>query len=207
MRRASYTRAACAVVLAGSVVLVVAGCGADAPAASPPTSGVGRVGDPGPSATTPVTTRPAATTTKWPKEQQDVLDALNRALAARDEAAASGSPFTHGMASTHVDPYLSRVQTRIFDRARAGQRARYPEQSVNKVEPISVVMDGDRAVVAACSIDDAVIYEVDTGNVVNADVSTALVRYLLLRIDETWKVSEYEITSRKNGASTCDDLS
>jgi hypothetical protein len=187
---------------------VVVGCGTDAPVASPGSGTRGTSHVPASPTTRAVgTTSTTAAAPTWSPEQQAVVDALSRALQARDAAAAAGNGFTEEMSATHTDPYLSKVRNRLLDRRRAGQSARYPANTLNRVDPLEVAfLDDGRAVVTACSIDDAVIYESASGTVINDAVTTALVRYLLVRAEGVWKVSEYEIVGRKDGASTCDNL-
>lgn len=161
-----------------------------------------------PTTTAPTTTAAPTTTTKtWTPQEQEVIDALLRGLAVQDQARAAGNGFTDDMKATHVDPLLSVVRNRILDRRKAGQRSKYPENSVAKTTVESIEFsEQPKATILACLVDDAVVYEVATGTVINDDVATARVRFVLVRDQGLWKLAEYNILNRKDGASTCEGL-
>ena len=70
-----------------------------------------------------------------------------------------------------------------------------------QVEVIEV--DGDRAVVQECVVDDQVVIRRDSGEVVNDAVATHNVRGELQKIDGVWRVSEARLVQRWEGVAGC----
>jgi hypothetical protein len=185
-----------------AIVGLTVACGQDAPeSGSRPSS----VSGPQPSMNA-TTTAPGTTSTTWTPQQQEIVDALRRAMAAWDRAAEVGHGFIPEMEASFVDPMLSHTRNVIFDDRRKGVLAKYPVNSVHELTPLQVSFDQDTGKVTACLVDDAVMYEVTSGSIVNDHVVTALVRFTMRRVDGSWKVSEYLIQNRTEGASTCDEL-
>lgn len=80
-------------------------------------------------------------------------------------------------------------------------RARPNPADFRKVTVVEV--DGDRAVVQECFVDDGLVVRRDTGEVVNDTVATHNVRGELVRIDGAWRVSEARLVQRWEGVAGC----
>jgi hypothetical protein len=98
---------------------------------------------------------------------------------------------------------LDQARLNLRERRDLGQASRSPEPSVYRHEPIVQSVDGETAVVSDCSVDDTLLYEVDTGLVVNDDVATLQWRTTVVRDSEGWKVSANELEMQWEGLGGC----
>jgi hypothetical protein len=57
--------------------------------------------------------------------------------------------------------------------------------------------------VVDCSIDDGVLFDTHTGEVINDDVATVLWRTTVVRGDDAWKVSFNSIEQEWEGIAGC----
>lgn len=80
-------------------------------------------------------------------------------------------------------------------------RARPNPADIRTVTVVEV--DGDRAVVQECFVDDGLVVRRDTGEVVNDTIATHNVRGELVRIDGAWRVSEARLVQRWEGVAGC----
>lgn len=79
-----------------------------------------------------------------------------------------------------------------------------PAENPHDLQQVQVIeIDGDRAVVQECVVDDLVVVRRDSGDVVNDAVATHNVRGELLRVDGVWRVSEARLVQRWEGVAGC----
>ncbi|MBI2705988.1 MAG: hypothetical protein HYX32_11975 [Actinobacteria bacterium] len=192
--------------------VVVAGC-----AGASPEVGSGRPSDrsavrptpasgaPG-STEAPADTAPATTAPRWTPEQQVIVDAYLRALDGEHRADYVSNPDVPGFMETHLDPLRQKIRNTLIQRKIAKQQAKFPESSVYRVDVEQVeLVDGNTARITTCTVDDAVVYEVSTGRVVDDKVSTARLEGTLRLDGGVWKLAERTIVNKKDGVTTCDD--
>lgn len=95
----------------------------------------------------------------------------------------------------------------VFDAVQAnrlgGRAIRLPEGSVSRRDVEVVSMSADRATVRDCSVDDAVVVGVDTGEVLDDDVVTRLSTGELVLEDGSWRVSTTRIEQTWEGVAGC----
>lgn len=66
-----------------------------------------------------------------------------------------------------------------------------------------VMVSGDQAVVQECFVDDGLVIQRDTGDVVNDTIATHSVRGELTRTDGAWRVSGTRLIQRWEGVAGC----
>jgi hypothetical protein len=145
----------------------------------------------------------AASSEDWSLEQQEVIDGY---LAARDAFSASlesPDPADPALAATHVDPMLAEVRNTNAEWLGFGQAGRFPDGSVAFVEPLSVEVDGDTATIETCGVDDSIVYDTTTGEVLDDDVVTVQATSTLVRDGGIWKLSTRSEVQRWEGVAGC----
>lgn len=197
---------------------VVTGCSGSGGATSTSTTTPVRVATSGTSsgASTPagsVTSLPASTSTTTTAAagsipgltagEQAVADAYLAAMTEFDRTGATVQPMDPGLPATMVDPMLNHVRVDLVNMRDQGQAARFPDDTKRKTVITAVRVSGHEATVTACSVDDAVVYTVATGAVVNDDVSTADITATMQRVDGVWKLAWREIGNKRAGVQSC----
>jgi hypothetical protein len=99
-----------------------------------------------------------------------------------------------------------RVVTRNLEDMRArGHATRLPPGSKRGQDPRVVELQADGSVeVTSCEVDDSIVYEVDTGAVVNDDAVTNVISATLIEESGQWKVTFSERTETSPGIVECD---
>lgn len=147
---------------------------------------------------TPVTTAPGTTA------EQEVIDRYVGYWNARFNANAGvpnpDDPALRDFATgRQLDAVVAETQSNL-DSGVAFERAAEP----HNIQRITVVeIDGDRAVVQECVVDDGLVVSRDTGEVVDDSVSTHNVQAEMLRVDGVWKVSEARLLQQFEGVAGC----
>jgi len=85
----------------------------------------------------------------------------------------------------------------------AGRAVRLPENSISEHHAEVVSVDGDTATVRDCSINDGLVVDVETGEVVNDEVVTRLGTGTLVREDGRWKVATTAVEQTWEGVAGC----
>lgn len=164
---------------------------------------------PGPTADATTTTSTAAPTTTTeppaPTTEDEVAAAFMAAASAQDQAFLTSDPADAGIAATRVEPSLSALRDVLADRSAAGLVLRYP----NGIPPekqirATRVLSPTTAELTVCVIDNAQLVRSDSGAVVNAETTSRLVRFQLVRSDGTWKVRDTEQISARPGSGGCE---
>ena len=183
-------------------------------ATSAPTSTGAATLEPSSTPTAAPTTTPAepeaeetSTTAAQDESSIEILlgDAVRAYFDAR-EAASSGprpDPTDPALAEVAASAELERLIQSIQDKVDAGQAIRPGEQALADIGVGFVEQAGDFATVAACSIDDGVIFDVATGDVVNDEVLTHNYRVDLALLDGVWKVTEIVRVQQWEGVGGC----
>ena len=147
---------------------------------------------------TPVTTAPGTTA------EQEVIDRYVGYWNARFNANAGvpnpDDPALRDFATgRQLDAVVAETQSNL-DSGVAFERAAEP----HNIQRVTVVeIDGDRAVVHECVVDDGLVVSRDTGEVVDDSVSTHNVQAEMLRVDGVWKVSEARLLQQFEGVAGC----
>ncbi|MBK6856893.1 MAG: hypothetical protein IPG97_10195 [Microthrixaceae bacterium] len=147
---------------------------------------------------TPVTTAPGTTA------EQEVIDRYVGYWNARFNANAGvpnpDDPALRDFATgRQLDAVVAETQSNL-DAGVAFERATEP----HNIQRVTVVeIDGDRAVVQECVVDDGLVVSRDTGEVVDDSVSTHNVQAEMLRVDGVWKVSEARLLQQFEGVAGC----
>ena len=109
-------------------------------------------------------------------------------------------------------PMLDEVATgaayeALFEAAQAnrlgGRVLRLPEDSVSRHDAEVVSISGDRAVVRDCNVDDGLVVDADSGEVLDDDVVTRLGTATLVREDGRWKVARTRVRQTWEGVAGC----
>jgi len=147
---------------------------------------------------TPVTTAPGTTA------EQEVIDRYVGYWNARFNANAGvpnpDDPALRDFATgRQLDAVVAETQSNL-DSGVAFERAAEP----HNIQRVTVVeIDGDRAVVQECVVDDGLVVSRDTGEVVDDSVNTHNVQAEMTRVDGVWKVSEARLLQQFEGVAGC----
>ena len=165
----------------------------------------GTAPDPTPRSTT-TTTEPTTTTLS---ELDQKIEAAKAAYLAFMHAvrAAEAAPVTPhlpdvqavmtGLQQTQITANLEGMQAR-------GEAVRLPENSQDSQEVLTASLQPDGSVLLkACEINDAIVYDVATGAVVDDDVITIEVDVTVVQENGVWKVADTVITEESNGVVPC----
>lgn len=151
------------------------------------------------------TTSTEATTTTAPanEAEQAVLDAYKGYF---DAILAANDP------PDQFHPALRQYATgeafqSVFEAAQgnrlAGRALRLPESSRTEHRAEIVSIEGEQATVRDCAIDDVLVVNIGTGEVVNDEVATQLRTATLVREEGSWKVSFTKLEQRWEGIAGC----
>lgn len=198
------------IALAVLLCLSTLGCSGDDGATSSTTTTESRR----PSTTTEATTSTApteSTTTTTPGSapsgQTDEDEIVARYIGYWDArlAANSGTPNPDDPAlrdfatGAQLDAVIAETRTNLEE----GLALRPADDPADFQQVEVIEVDGDRAVVQECFVDDQVVIRRDSGEVVNDAVATHNVRGELQRIDGVWRVSEARLVQRWEGVAGC----
>lgn len=190
----------CVATLSIALVLMAGSCGDPDSISAPPTS------EPPSSSMTTTSAVSSSSTTATSLVPLDAivftsyksaLDAFNHALADPP------NPDDPLLAQTMVDPMLGQAMKLAGEWRGFGQAGKAPPDSVRRITLISSDVDGDRATIEACSVDDGIVYEPATGTVLNDKVTTAHDRATLTLVDGIWKLATREQVEKWEGVAGC----
>jgi len=159
------------------------------------------------SSTSTTTTTTATTAAPAPSDQTAEEEIVARYIGYWDArlAANSGTPDPDAPAlrdfatGAQLDAVIAETRANLDQ----GLALRRPDDPVGfqKVQVIEV--DGDRAVVQECVVDDLVVVRRDGGAIVNDAIATHNVRGELQKVDGVWRVSEARLVQRWEGVAGC----
>jgi hypothetical protein len=181
--------------LVGALVLAAGACG----------------GDDGEESSDP----PAASTTSAPTTTTTLDDETRKEEAAKAAYLAYWEAYMEATTEP-VDPQLpamqqlmtgdhQRVVTRdLDDRQARGEAARLPANSHLRHEVLSAELQPDGSVrITECEVNDAIIYDVVSGAVINDDVVTKLATATMVNEGGSWKIADSVVVRRWPGAVEC----
>lgn len=198
------------------LLALVAGCGSDDDGATGSTTTLDRTTSTARSSTTGGTSGTTSSVSSSTPTSSDgsgtTLDLADQAIVdayvgywdAR-LAANTGTPnpqdpaLTQYATGNQLEAVIAETQKNL-DEGRAFQAAPNPA-NFRRVTVVSV--DGDRAEVQECFVDDTQVVERSTGRVLNDAVSTQSVLGTLRLVDGSWRVSGSELVQRWEGVAGC----
>lgn len=199
--------------------LAVAACSSSDPSESLATSTTEAVTTTDPSVSTPAPTDAPTTTptvvptlapepTEAPEDEpiETVIAGRIRGFFDAREAANAGpvpDPADPALAEVAAGEALASAAAETQRRLDDGRAIRAGEQALAEIWVGSVRLDDDTAQAAACSVDDGVIYEVATGDVVNDDVVTHSYVVDLQLSGDAWKVIRVVRLQQWEGVAGC----
>jgi hypothetical protein len=196
-----------------AAVLLLASCGGDdGPDASPGPETTSTTNDhsttSGLTSSTTSTARDSSTTTNTgtpaSSAEQEIIDRYIAFWDARF-AANSGTPNPNdpALAEYATGEQLTSVVAETQENFNEGLafRARPDPADFRQVTVVSV--EGDQAVVQECFVDDGLVIERATGDVVNDTIATHSVRGELARVEGEWRVSSTRLVQRWEGVNGC----
>jgi len=146
----------------------------------------------------PPTTAPGTT------PEQEVIDRYVGYWNARFEAnSGTPDPGAAGLGEFATGAQLEAVIEETQSNLDGGLGIREADDPHDFQKVTVVEIDGDRAVVQECVVSDEVLFNRDTGEIVNDVVATHNVRGELLRVDGRWKVSSARLLQRFEGVAAC----
>lgn len=80
---------------------------------------------------------------------------------------------------------------------------RLPANSVGESRVRVIEIDGKEATLQECVVNDGVVYEVDTGEVIDDSVVTRNVRATMRRVDSEWKLAAARVVQKWEGVAGC----
>lgn len=181
-----------------ALILVATACGGSSKSASPsdPTTTVNTAPPAGPS---PVVEAAA----EQERAKQEVLDAYLANWKAWDTATDPANPDFPGLAETRTGPALEAAVDQISAWKFTGRVAHDPANSISRNRPEVVSVDGEKALVRDCSVDDGLVVIAATGEVVNDIVETALFEASMVIEDGRWKVQSLKVVDTWEGVAGC----
>jgi len=130
----------------------------------------------------------------------EVETAYRNAVQAAETAATVPSPDDPRIAEWNTGPMLDDWQNDISALRIQGRVVSFPADSLREIVFVLAKVDGNRAVVTTCEVDDAIVTEVATGQVINSRVVRNRFESVLVRSDR-WRLSERQIVDE--GGESC----
>ncbi len=152
----------------------------------------------------PTSTSAAPGSSDWSADQVAVINAYDAGLAAFAAAVSDPpDPGSPALVATVGDPLLTEFRNVAATWLGFGQAARYPENSVHATHPMSVEVSGDTATAEICAVDDSVLYEPGSGNVLNDEVITTRIRADFKLVASAWILTGRERVESWQGVAGC----
>ncbi len=162
-----------------------------------------------PTTTVPETTTTAppatTTTTAAPTPEEEILAAHAGYWAAVDEAFSlpQVQPDLPALSRYATGEALERVRQSADETLQANEAYRVPEGGLYEHRAQVVSAEGTTATVRDCNIDDTVVVDTDSGDVVDDAVSTRLYISMLMQEGGQWKVALVNRESTWDGVAGC----
>lgn len=157
-----------------------------------------------PSSTSTSPTSTSSTPEGDPGESADAVDSYLAFWTARFQAnAGTPNPDDPALAEFATGPQLDNVVAETQRRLDAGLALREaePSQTTHDVKVVSV--DDDRVELQDCFVNDGVVYDIETGDVVDDSVVTRSVSADMVRVDGTWKLERATVVQEWEGIAGC----
>ncbi len=135
---------------------------------------------------------------------REVLAAYGRALDAMAEAALTSKASTPALAETFAEPMLDKLKNLFISRSLVGQAARKPEPSIESTTLLDLRFEDDgTATILECTVDDGIVFEIESGRIINDKVATLQRRAVLRLVGGTWKVTDLVNQGEAEGVTAC----
>jgi len=198
-RRTGLQRARATAIVVLALTLSATGCGDDDDDSSSPTTTTER------RSTVSSSTTTSATPTSSDQGAEDVV--VDRYLAFwQARLAANEAPVNPDHPDLAEYATGSQLENAIDETRRRrddGLAIRRPENSQSKRDVRVTNTAPDEVTLQDCSINDGVIYRVDTGEVVNDDVVTQSIRATMRLVDGVWKLERATLIQEWPGVAGC----
>lgn len=184
------------VVLAGTltVLLVMAACSDDESVAEPTTS----------RRSTHAETPTSTTSTTAPSVEEQLIERYQAFWDARFEANQEPvNPDHPGLREYATGAQLDNVLEETRQNAEDGIAFRRPANSVAESRVRVLEINGREATLQECVVNDGVVYEVATGEVVDDAVVSQSVRATMRRVEDVWKLADTRLLQEWEGAAGC----
>jgi len=137
-------------------------------------------------------------------EEQEVIDRYVGYWDARFDAnSGTPNPQDPALAEYAVDPQLAAVRAETQKNFYDGLAFRQRKDPANFRRVKVVSLEGDKAVVQECFVDDGLVVRRDDGTVVNDNIATHSVKGDLVRVDGKWRLSQAQLVQRWEGVGGC----
>ena len=166
-----------------------------------------------PEATVPTTTASTTTASTSTTESADLESNIESVLADRvrgyfdarasANAAPAPDPLSPGLAEYATGEELAAVVANTERRRDGGEAIRPGETALAEIRVAAGTVNGDSATVAACVIDDGVIFDIASGEVINDDVVTHNYQIELVLDGGVWKVARIVRVQQWEGVAGC----
>jgi hypothetical protein len=131
------------------------------------------------------------------------LDYHRAVLEAASEPVTPGLPKLQDLMTNDQQRLVTR---NLEDLGASGRAVRVGVESLSSHDIRSADLQVDGSVlIVDCEIDDAVVYEVGTGDVIDDDIATRLVEARMVYEAPTWKLALSRITKEWSGVGECSD--
>jgi hypothetical protein len=152
------------------------------------------------------TAAPTTTLDEETQKEEAATAALLEYYDAYQEATAEPVAPQHAELQALVTGEHKVVVTRnLQERQAKGEAVKLPADTQSSHDIRSAEMQPDGTVqIVDCQVDDSIVYDVETGDVVDDDVVTKLVIGSLVLEGGAWKVAFTEISEAWSGARACD---
>lgn len=98
---------------------------------------------------------------------------------------------------------LETLLTETRYRQQHGEAFRYPEPSISRRDVQVTSIEGEKASVYDCLVDDGIIYRIGTGEIINGEVGTQSVTADLVLVEGKWKVEAAHLIQNWAGVAGC----
>jgi hypothetical protein len=178
------------VALALAVAALAAGCRVSDGASPATTQRPGETSTTiAPASPPPVADSTSTTVSPWNPDEQAIVDVYQDFLVAVSDSAAAGSGDLPSLERTATGDLLTTIRRTLALKDEGGLRTRRAEPSKARATVYWTSVKGDAAHLAACVVDDSVVYRLATGEVVNDSVVTVRKVARFERAGGAWKVA------------------
>ncbi len=189
------------------MLIFATGCGGSDGAAAPPTTAV--------TSTTVTPTEPPTTTTAAPEttlattvaeltDEEQILAVIQRYWDVLTEGNNPPDPEYPGWAEVAAGEKLVGLRERAAQNLEAGTGSR-PGSSEPRARRLEIsTVDSEKAVVDVCLRDDGILYDLDSGAVLNDDVIYLWYQAVVELVDSAWRVTRTMKIQELGGVESCD---
>lgn len=194
--------------LVAALAAAAVGCASESPDAGPTADDtVAKRTSSTTTGSTTTTTEDATTTTTTapkPTPKDEVEAAYLEIVKTYYDRLLDPNPDDPTIAAFHTGKSLQEALKQNKALRDAGAAGRYTTQGRPLPTVISIAIEGDSAVVRNCLVDDVVIFNRATDNVLNDEVTSRLTRSQMKRIDGRWRLAEQQLVASWPDSAGCE---